>query len=99
MMKLQRLASVFGLFTTLQAFAASPEIFYENASSSPIFKLIQSAKSSLDIEIYEIEDTQVHRAILKAMDRGVRVRVVQESEAVGSKCPVFEPVRADESVE
>jgi cardiolipin synthase len=95
---LYNLVWVVGLTITSQAashaapLGASSEVFYENASSTPIFQLIQSAKSSIDIEIYEIADTKVQAGILAAMDRGVKVRVVQESEAYATNCPVFDPI-------
>lgn len=89
-----------GLYLSISTVSAAPaDVFYENASGSPIFKLIQSAKKSLAIEIYEIENTRVQDAILKAMDRGVKVRIIQESEAVGSSCPVFDRIYAGDTQE
>ncbi len=97
MINLLKLAVVFGLFIFGGNVFASSETFYDNASGSPIFLLLQSAKVSIDIEIYEIEDSRVQSEILKAMDRGVRVRVIQESEAVGSSCPVFDKIFAGDT--
>lgn len=100
LLKLRAVLSFCFVLTASQAtFAASPDIFYENASASPIFKLIQSAKKSISIEIYEIEDTRVQDAILKAMDRGVKVKIIQETEAVGSSCVVFERIYAGDTLE
>lgn len=76
----------------LVAHAAATETFFENSSSAPIIPFLQSAKTSIDIEIYEIKDTIVQNAVLAAIDRGVKVRVIQESESVGSNCPVFDKV-------
>lgn len=89
-----------GLYLSISSASATPaDVFYENASGSPIFKLIQSAKKSIAIEIYEIENTRVQDAILRAMDRGVKVRIIQESEAVGSSCPVFDRIYAGDTQE
>ena len=97
---LQKIAlSICLFFNALSSQAASPELFFENASGSPIFKLLQTAKTSIDIEIYEIEDLRVQNAVLKAMDRGVSVRIIQESEAVGSHCPVFQKIFAGDPVD
>ena len=66
--------------------AASTELFFDNATHTPILEFIQSARTSIDIEIYEIQDIRVQQAVLTAMDRGVKVRVIQEPESVGSNC-------------
>ncbi len=94
-MMLQKLKVVFCLIAiSLTANAASTETFYENASGSPLFKLLDSAKTSIDIEIYEIQDTRVHDAVYRALKRGVKVRIVQESEALMSGCKIFDQIYA-----
>lgn len=93
---LLKLAVVLGFACSSNAFATNTEFFYENSSGSPIYKLLQSAKSSIDIEIYEIQDTRVHEEVLNAMNRGVKVRVIQEPLAVGVNCPIFDRVHADD---
>ena len=98
---IQKLAVLIGFSLLFNQFvqAASSDIFYENATDAPIFPLLQSARSSIDIEIYEIQDTRVQNIILTAMDRGVKVRVIQESEAVGSNCTIFDKASADDAPE
>ncbi len=63
--------------------------FYDNASGSPLLGLINQAQSTLDIEIYEMDDRHVEDAIKSAMDRGVKVRIVHEGSPVGASCHVF----------
>lgn len=66
---------------------------FENAASGPALTAIESARRSLDIEIYEMEDPQIREAIRKAIARGVRVRVVHEPASVGKSCRPAEPER------
>lgn len=57
---------------------------YDNASEgSPVFLIVQSAKTSLDIEIYEMNDPKFRAAVIEAKKRGVAVRVVMEPQPVG----------------
>ena len=67
---------------------ATDELF-ENSSESPVLGLIEGAKTTLDIEIYTMGDPTVLAELENAMDRGVRVRVVQEATPVGATCKVF----------
>ncbi len=91
---IKNVAFLFVIFLNSLAHAASTETFFENSSGAPVIPLIESARNSIDMEIYEIENTNVQKAILNAMTRGVRVRIIQESESVGSNCPVFDQVYA-----
>ncbi len=92
-------AFLFVYFLSSIANAASTETFLENSSDAPIIPFIQSARASIDVEIYEIKNTNVQKAILSAMDRGVKVRVIQEPESVGSNCPVFEKIYGHDPAE
>ncbi len=65
------------------------EMFYDNSSGSPVFELIDQAKSTIDIEIYEMGDVRVLTGLKNAVDRGVRVRVVEEAAPVGASCRLF----------
>ena len=38
----------------------SSEVFYENASGTPLLGFLKSATQSIDIEIYEMDDLLVH---------------------------------------
>lgn len=64
--------------------------FYNNADGSPLVRLIRSATSRLDIEVYEMDDPQVIAAIRDALQRGVRIHIVKEPQPVGASCKVFE---------
>ena len=65
--------------------------FYDNAKGSPLIPLIQSAKKQIDIEIYEMTDANVFKALKAAMDRGVKLRIVQDGTPYRSSCKLFEP--------
>ncbi|MBI4406139.1 MAG: hypothetical protein HY537_18415 [Deltaproteobacteria bacterium] len=64
--------------------------FYDNADGSPIFDLIAGARTTLDMEIYEMDDLRVIGAVREALARGVNVRIVKEPKPVGSACYVFD---------
>jgi phosphatidylserine/phosphatidylglycerophosphate/cardiolipin synthase-like enzyme len=66
--------------------------FYNNADGSPVFKMIDSAKHTLDIEIYLMADLDVRVAIRKALARHVKIRVVREPKPLGDVCRVFDAV-------
>ena len=67
----------------------SQDQFYENATGTPILDVLKGARSSIDIETYEMDDPAVDQALRSALDRGVKVNVVQESAPVGASCHVF----------
>jgi phosphatidylserine/phosphatidylglycerophosphate/cardiolipin synthase-like enzyme len=68
--------------------------FYDNSTAAPHISLIQGATSSLDIEIYTMEDPLIQQAILDAQGRGVKVRIVQEPAPVGDACKIFNAASA-----
>jgi cardiolipin synthase len=63
--------------------------FYNNAAGVPLEQLIDSAQNTLDIEIYQMYDSAVHTAIRRALQRNVKVRLVQEPSPVGDSCKPF----------
>lgn len=69
--------------------------FYENSKNALITDLINQAKSTLEIEIYEMDDPKVIASIRNAVKRGVMVRIVKEPRPVGSACRVFESEVSD----
>jgi phosphatidylserine/phosphatidylglycerophosphate/cardiolipin synthase-like enzyme len=90
----KRLLGLIPLLTSIFAFGASgvanADWVFENPDGTPPTTLIQSAHASIDIEIYTMADPQVQTALLQAMGRGVRVRVIQEPAPYDSPCHVFE---------
>jgi len=78
------------LFCSRPTFAQSQEVLYENSSGSPLVSSLNSARRSIDIEIYEMDDPMVQAAIVSAVKRGVKVRVIQEDHPVGVSCKMFE---------
>jgi phosphatidylserine/phosphatidylglycerophosphate/cardiolipin synthase-like enzyme len=59
---------------------------YEQPASTaqPILNALKSAKTSIDLEIYQIGDPDVTAALIAAAKRGVKVRVMLEPKTVGS---------------
>ncbi len=64
--------------------------FYDNAKGSPVIDLIHSATSTLDMELYEMDDPAVISAVRDALKRGVKVHIVKEPTPVGAACKVFQ---------
>jgi cardiolipin synthase A/B len=64
--------------------------FFNNADGSPILALLDSAKKTVDMELYEMDDPQVIASIRDALDRGITVHIVKEPAPVGGSCKVFE---------
>jgi phosphatidylserine/phosphatidylglycerophosphate/cardiolipin synthase-like enzyme len=65
---------------------ANPVGIYNNSDTSTVAELIRLAKSSVDIEIYEMNDPQVRQALRDVMRAKVRVRVVKEPKPIGESC-------------
>ena len=83
------LATLLTISSINVSFAAGSEKFYENSSGTPVLTLVGGAKTSLDIEIYTMDDPMFITAVSAAVDRGVKVRVVKEERPVGASCRVF----------
>lgn len=80
------LTSISGL-----AHAAAPtQGLYINSEGSPAIALINEAKKSLYIEIYEMNSPGVLTAVRAALARGVKVNIVKEPYPVGDACKVFD---------
>ena len=73
--------------------------FFDNSTDAPHLGLIQNAHSSLDIEIYTMNDPAVHRAILVAQKRGVKVRIIQEPDTSSPTCRIFSQPSPKESAD
>ncbi len=77
--------------------AALTEGVYDHAQDgSPVLRMIESAQSSIDIEIYEINDPTVRSALIAASKRGVPTRIVIEPAPVGV-CNSFETSNTSEA--
>ena len=59
--------------------------FYDNAKQFAVYDLLNKAKKTIDIEIYEMKDQTFRNLIIEALDRGVKVRIVKDSNTVGNK--------------
>lgn len=70
---------------------------YDHAEDgSPVLRMIDGAQSSIDIEIYELNDPTVRQALVKAVQRGVPTRIVIEPSPVGV-CNSFLPPTSNNS--
>ena len=58
---------------------------------------INNAKHSLTMELYELRHPRLKEAIINALNRGVRVRIVMEPDPVGAGCDGFSKVSSDSS--
>lgn len=69
---------------------ATEVTLYDNAQDgSPVISLIQNAKKTIDIEVYEMENPGVHAALLAAAREGVQIRILVEPSPVGARCNIF----------
>jgi phosphatidylserine/phosphatidylglycerophosphate/cardiolipin synthase-like enzyme len=62
---------------------------YDNAGQdfAPAVRMVQEAKTSVDIEIYEMKDSTFLNTVLDAARRGVRVRIVKDPNPVVNAGP------------
>jgi phosphatidylserine/phosphatidylglycerophosphate/cardiolipin synthase-like enzyme len=81
--------AVFLGFFQFSSFALAVQLF-DNSKEAPHLSLIQSARSSIDIEIYTLGDALIREALQSAQNRGVRVRLLLEPSPVGASCHVFD---------
>jgi cardiolipin synthase len=73
------------------------EGFYENSKAPVIYDLIKSAHSTIDIEIYEMNDPEIRRLLKDAMQRSVRIRILKDPTPMGSQCSLFTPSSSQDS--
>jgi phosphatidylserine/phosphatidylglycerophosphate/cardiolipin synthase-like enzyme len=73
------------------ALAQSLDRFYENSEGSPHVTLISGAEKTLELEVYTLKSTKIMNALKKAMERGVKLSIVQDPDPVDA-CKVFYPV-------
>ncbi|KAF9308748.1 hypothetical protein BG003_010682 [Podila horticola] len=69
------------------AIFVSPVFFPSEDSFHKLMSTLDNAKKSLDICVFTITDDQIAKAIIRALDRGVKVRVISDndkSEDLGS---------------
>ena len=80
------------LIGSAEAFAGPPPPpgLYENSTNAQIVNMLDSASKTIDIEIYQMDDTIVQRAVLSALTDHVQVRIIQEPSPVGDPCKIFE---------
>lgn len=66
-----------------------------DAGPAPVYALLRSARHSVDVEIYELEDHQAAAILAADARRGVRVRVLLDAHYVGRyNEPAFSYLRA-----
>ncbi len=59
---------------------------FNNGELTPIYDLVERAKYSIDVEIYEMKDPNFMDAINRALDRGVKVRIIKDPHTNGNRC-------------
>jgi phosphatidylserine/phosphatidylglycerophosphate/cardiolipin synthase-like enzyme len=92
-------AAAFVLALGSSAKAGQPEQgLFNNVEYAPIVDLINSAHSSVSMEIYEMDDPAVISALKDAIHRGVIISIVQEPKPVGATCRVFEDGSSDQNL-
>lgn len=72
------------VFFTASRFPGDPA-FHRGGVVDPLIAAIDGARRSLDVAVYEIDLMPVAEALLRAHDRGVRVRVVTETDNAGTR--------------
>lgn len=75
------------------------EGFHDNAQDKTVFRVLEMAHESIDIEIYEMADQDVRRLIRQSLHhqpRPIRVRIIKEPNPVGEKCHYFKDISEDD---
>jgi phosphatidylserine/phosphatidylglycerophosphate/cardiolipin synthase-like enzyme len=72
------------VFFTAPRFPDAPE-FHRGGVADALIAAIDGAQRTLDVAVYEIDLMPVAEALLRARDRGVRVRVVTETDNADTK--------------
>lgn len=67
--------------------------FFHNAENPVAYDLLKGAKKTIDIEIYEMKDPKFRRLLVDSLKRGVRVRIVKDSNTVGDGCDELSEVK------
>jgi cardiolipin synthase A/B len=91
---LRRLATLLAALTAFAACAAAAHadaatyyrlVQYPSAGFKGLYSQIGAAKKSIDMEIYELEDTTAEHALAQAAAKGVKVRVLLDRDYSGAK--------------
>jgi phosphatidylserine/phosphatidylglycerophosphate/cardiolipin synthase-like enzyme len=81
----------FSMLSAVASSAQSLDRFYENSEGPPHLSLINGAEKTLELEVYTLKSTKIMNALKKAMERGVKLSIVQDADPVDA-CKVFYPV-------
>ena len=73
-----------GCVTSASAATYYRLVQYPSAGFTGLYSQIDGAKRSIDMEIYELEDSNVERDLARAAARGVRVRVLLDRDFSGA---------------
>ena len=73
--------------------------FYENSTHAVAYDLLKKAKKSIDIEIYEMKDPTFRKLLVDALERGVKIRIVKDSNTIGDSCDESEVIDESDSSE
>lgn len=62
---------------------------YDNATAAPVANFIRRAEKTVDIEIYEMNDSDVRQALREAIKKNVVIRIVKDPSPVGKSCKLW----------
>jgi phosphatidylserine/phosphatidylglycerophosphate/cardiolipin synthase-like enzyme len=72
---------------------------HDNGVTAPAYDIIIQAKSSLDIEIYELKDTTFRQLLLNAAARKVKIRIIKDPATIADTCDeLAAPLATDKPV-
>lgn len=67
---------------------------HDNGVTAPVYDLVNQAKVSLDIEIYELKDITFRQLLLNAAKRKVKIRIIKDPATIADTCDETTPVLA-----
>jgi hypothetical protein len=66
---------------------------FNNPDYPVAYDLLKGAKKTIDIEIYEMKDPKFRELLVGALKRGVKVRIVKDSNTVADSCDELSEIK------
>ncbi|KAG0329976.1 hypothetical protein BGZ99_009420 [Dissophora globulifera] len=76
----------------------NPIFFPSEKSFQMLIKVLDDSKKSLDICVYTITDDHIANAVIRAHDRGVKVRIISDNDKAGDLGSDVNRLRDDHSI-
>lgn len=70
-----------------------------NNPDYPAYDLLKGAKKTIDIEIYEMKDPKFRELLVAALKRGVKVRIVKDSNTVADSCDELSEIKTSDKAD